>query len=72
MSVRKHLNLFLLQYRVMRGHLAVLSLKRDDYLAIRSTNIHDRYIQKTKFRPIYIDMGYGSQILRSLDAFRST
>ena len=37
------------------GHFTVLSLRRDDYLAISSINIHYIY-QNTQLRPIYIDV----------------
>ena len=39
----------------MRGHFALISLRRDYYLAVSSTNIHDTYLN-TQLRSIYIDI----------------
>ena len=39
----------------MRSRFALLSLSRDYYLAVSSTNIHDTYLN-TQLRSIYIDI----------------
>ena len=43
------------QTAVVRGRFAVLSLRRDFFLVVRSTNIHDTYLN-TQLRYVYIDI----------------
>ena len=38
-----------------RGYFAVLSLRRDNFLAVSSVNIHDIYLN-IQLRTLYIDM----------------
>ena len=40
---------------IYRGYFAVLSMRRDDFLAVGSVNIHDIYLN-TQLRTLYIDI----------------
>ena len=56
---------------VNRGYFAVLSLKRDNFLAVDSVNIHDIYLN-TQLRTLYIDinivkLSVGSDMLPSCE-----